>query len=100
LIEETDVVPRDVGGETGLGFEIRPSSSDPYQVYSIHHLPAAGSPGVSGELVRTEPEEVKGARVFSFGFDEGDPVGIYQIDVFVDDRLVRSAAVEVVEPTK
>ena len=106
LIEETTVVPRDVGGETALGFEIRPNSDEPYAVYSIHHLPKMPADlGSSGALtltddggIRTDTEKVHGPRVFSFGFDEGDPLGTYKIDVYVNDRLVESASIEVVEP--
>lgn len=105
LIEETTVVPRDVGGETALGFAIYPSSDQPYEVYSIHHLPEVPANLGSGTLtltddggIRTGTERARGPRVFSFAFDEGDPLGTYKVDVYVNDRLVDSASIEVVEP--
>jgi hypothetical protein len=106
LIEETKVVPRDVGGDTALGFVIYPTSDQPYEVYSIHHLPALPKDlGSSGTLtltddggIQTDTETARGPRVFSFGFDEGDPLGTYEIDVYVNNRLVGSASIKVVEP--
>jgi hypothetical protein len=106
LIEETTLVSRDVDGETALGFAVYPSSDEPYEVYSIHHLPELPADlGSSDTLtltgdgrIRTDTEKAHGPRVFSFGFDEGDPVGTYKIDVYVNDRLVGSASIDVVEP--
>jgi len=100
------LVPRDVGGDTALGFVIYPSSDQPYEVYSVHHLPELPADlGSSGTLtltddggIRTDTDKAQGPRVFSFGFDEGDPLGTYKIDVYVNDRLVESASIQVVEP--
>ncbi len=48
--------------------------------------------------IRTDTERAQGPRVFSFAFDEGDPLGMYTIDVYVNDRLVESASIQVVDP--
>lgn len=48
--------------------------------------------------MKTRTEAVVGTRVFSFGFDEGDPVGLYRIEVFANDQLVGSASIQVVDP--
>ncbi len=102
LLEETTVVPRDVGGLTALGFEVRPAKAEPYEIYSVHHLPKPPpkSPSFTATEdggLRTETATVRGPRVFSFGFEEGDPLGTYRIDVYVNDRLIKSASLEVVE---
>jgi hypothetical protein len=106
LLEETTVVPRDVGGDTALGFVIYPSSDQAYDTYSIHHLPEnpahLGSAGTLKSTadggIRTDTERAQGPRVFSFAFDEGDPLGMYTMDVYVNDRLVESASIQVVDP--
>jgi hypothetical protein len=106
LLEETTVVPRDVGGDTALGFVIYPSSDQAYDTYLIHRLPGLpvhlGSAGTLKSMadggIRTDTERAQGPRVFSFACDEGDPLGIYRIDVDVNDRPVESASIQVVDP--
>jgi len=106
LIEKTSVVPRDIDGDTALGFEIHPPGDNPYEVYSLHYLPngssappsSQGFEAVAGGGIRTPTEKVVGSRVFSFGFDETDPLGTYRIEVFVNNRLVAQASMQVVDP--
>jgi hypothetical protein len=106
LVERTSVVPRDVGGYTALGFEIHPPGDEPYQVYSVHYLPEARVPAplpdgfeaVANGGIKTSTDTVVGPRVFSFGFDETDPLGLYRIEVFVNGRLAGEASIQVVEP--
>ena len=106
LVEKTAVVPRDVNGLTAIGFEIHPPDSEPYQVYSVHYLPGAKVPAplpagfepVGNGGIKTSTDTVVGPRVFSFGFDETDPLGLYRIEVFVNGQLAGEASIEVVEP--
>jgi len=106
LIERTLVVPRDIGGDTALGFEIHPPGNEPYEVYSVHHLPSdstatpssAGFEPAANGGIKTPTERVVGPRVFSFGFDETDPIGVYLIEVFANDQLVGNASIRVVDP--
>ena len=104
LLDESDVVPRQVDGVSGIGFVVIPSSAAPYSVYSVHRLP--GAPRTVGKSLdlqpdgsfRTRAESAQGACLFSFAFDADDPLGTYGIDVYVDGRLVRSAEIRVVAP--
>lgn len=106
LVERTSEVPRDVGGDTALGFEIHPPSNEPYRVYSVHYLPRAnadvplpeGFEEVADGGIKTPTDTVVGPRVFSFGFDEADPIGIYRIEVFVNDQPAGAASIRVVDP--
>ena len=106
LVEKTTVVPRDVNGLTALGFEIHPPSSEPYQVYSVHYLPGSrvltplpkGFEPFGNGGIKTSTDTVVGPRVFSFGFDETDPLGLYRIEVFVNGQLAGEGSLEVVEP--
>ncbi len=91
-LHETKRITRDPGRCPGWSFIVDPPSDSPYEVYSIHHLPAP--PGaLSGNLERqargfkTPVAHVQGVRRFDFDFDEDDPVGAYRIEVFVNGTL-------------
>jgi hypothetical protein len=91
-LRETKRITRDPGRCPGWSFIVDPPSDSPYEVYSIHHLPAP--PGtLSGNLERqaagfkTPVEHVQGVRRFDFDFDEDDPLGAYSIEVFVNGKL-------------
>jgi hypothetical protein len=102
LLEETTIVPRDVDGMTGICFSIRPPDDEIYETYSVHYLP---SPPGDDDPQASRPdggivmptERVRGERLFSWGFDDNDPLGPYRIQVFVNGSLVAEKTIEVVD---
>ena len=107
-LQETRTISADPRGRPGWCFIVDPPTDAPYEVYSIHYLPVP--PGkLTGEFkeespdravggLKTEIKRVDGVRPFCFDFHAGDPVGEYQIEVFVDGALKTTLRLQVVAP--
>lgn len=104
LAEETTVVARDLSNRSGLGFAVDPPNGDLYEIYSVHRLPKIPASFKStaeifltadGRL-QTKTDSVSGPRMCSYGFDPDDPIGTYEIEVFVNGRLAGQASISVV----
>jgi len=92
----------------GFCFIVDPPTDAPYEVYSVHYLPAvpailtgdfAGKStdrAPSGMTTRTE--RTNGIRPFCFDFHDGDPIGTYKVHVFINSSLSANFDLEVTEP--
>jgi hypothetical protein len=107
-LRETHTVTMDPARKPGYCFLVQPPNDEPYQIYSVHHLPAAPerltgafdklSPSQIAQGVQTPTERTEGVRPFCFDFDPGDPLGGYRIEVFVNDALKATLELDVVAP--
>jgi hypothetical protein len=107
-LRETAVLTMDPARRPGWCFVVEPSNSEPYEVYSIHHLPGppksltrdfqgmAPDSAVTG--IKTNVEHVEGPRPFCFDFNAGDPVGEYRVEVFINGALKTTLRLDVVAP--
>ena len=109
LEEETLTIPLRLR-ETGLrwGFAIVPIRSGEYTWRAVFSLP---SPPQSVGSVYHEVKRIKGsstvsevplhheteATAFVMSFDKGDPIGVWKIEVFINERLARTILFHVVE---
>lgn len=97
LTQETTRIPRIIGPQHLLyGVEITPRQSTGYEVYFVARFPAppkqlsglaSGIPpatAVSG--LKTAVQRARGPSITPFWFDEGDPLGRYSLEVFVNGR--------------
>ena len=99
LSEETATIPlklHDTGFKYGL--VITPPNDQEYTVHFIIHFSAPpkvltgnlSSTDGDASTVRTDPERVTGVNVQTFWFDPGDPLGDQSIDVYINDKLVKT----------
>jgi hypothetical protein len=109
LMQETTRLPRLTRAQ-GLvyGVEITPRQSVDYEVYFVARLPAppkqlsglaSGIPAataVSG--FKTAVQRGRGASITPFWFDEGDPLGRYSLEVFVNGQSRGVIEYDVVAP--
>jgi len=109
LVQETTRIPKLTRSQGFLyGVEITPRQGTDYEVFFIAHLPAApeqlsglasGTPpdtAVSG--IKTPAQRARGPSVTPFWFDEGDPLGRYSLEVFVNGQSKRIIKYDVVAP--
>lgn len=97
-LRQTDTITMDPSRRPGWCFLVDPPTDEPYEVYSIHHLPVPPTQvmGTFDDGLKTKAERVVGGRLFCFDFNDGDPLGEYRIDVFVDGVLKDTLRVGVV----
>jgi len=96
LVREMDRLKLDPTPGVGFGFEISSVEADEtFRVYSVHYPP--NELGTVGDMFVgrapdggyiTREESVRRSQLFSFGFDEGDPLGVYRVDVYANGELV------------
>ncbi len=103
---ESNQITMDPSRKPGFCFLIGPPNANPYTVYSIHYLPEP--PGkLTGsfqgmetrnavEGMKTEEKHIKGVQPFCFDFHQGDPLGTYRIEVFINSVLKETLALEVI----
>lgn len=93
-LHETSTITMDPNRQPGWCFVIDPPNDEPYDVYSVHHLPEAPRT-LSGDFAhqstettehRTATRRADGIRPFCFSFHDGDPIGEYRIIVFINDK--------------
>ena len=109
LMQETTRIPKLTRSQDFLyGVEIAPRQGTDYEVFFIAHLPAApkqlsglasGTPpdtAVSG--IKMPAQRARGPSVTPFWFDEGDPLGRYSLEVFVNGQSKRIIKYDVVAP--
>ena len=89
--------PDDPSFEFGLRF--RPAFPRKMRIRLVHHLPSRPLTvpdshstqileGPSGEcIIRTGSAEYRGEGCIPFRFHAGDPLGVYRVEVFVNDKL-------------
>jgi hypothetical protein len=109
LAEETLTIPLRFR-ESGFrwGFAIIPPSPGEYTWRAVFHLPqppqSVGSVGhivkrsnVSPTLAEIPVRHETEGTAFVMNFDKGDPLGLWKIEVFINDKLARTISFQVVE---
>lgn len=110
LAHETRTIPLRLR-ETGFafGYIYQPSHQDEYTIHDVSYMPAKPVT-LGGEIaihaiesatqgLRTPEYTMRGEHWMEYWFDEGDPLGDYRIDVFVDGRRLDSIRFTVIEDT-
>jgi alpha-D-ribose 1-methylphosphonate 5-phosphate C-P lyase len=108
VAEETTVIPFFMA-DTGFryGFTISHNSNRSYKSYSVHRLPA--SPITVGGIIKKsekptrrietrEEEIIENHSIEEFGFEPGDPLGIYKLDIYINGCVAKSITYKVVTP--
>jgi hypothetical protein len=107
-LRETQEIPLDPTRRPGWCFIVDPPNPEPYEVYSVHHLPSAPK-ALTGDFatsaadealsgIKTEVDRVDGIRPFCFDFHAGDPTGTYRIEVFINGVLSTTLQLHVHSP--
>jgi hypothetical protein len=104
-LQETQSVTMDPTRRPGWCFLVDPPDDQTYEVYSVTYLP--GQPRqLTGDFAgQSEPSaglmsatsRVDGIRPFCFGFDRGDPLGEYRVEVFINGARHTELRMQVVE---
>ncbi|MEE4659952.1 MAG: hypothetical protein V2J89_05745 [Halieaceae bacterium] len=108
LLVETSVLPL-IPVDKGLyfGVEISPESNDPYVIDLVAKLP--GEPKkLSGVFEGTTPRQAQegltfpsykltGVSTIPMGFDEGDPLGIYTLEVYANKNLIKTIEYQAID---
>lgn len=103
ISEETTTIPMKFGDST-YGFEVIPPDEGVHTLQFISHFPYAPKiisgnvyeSGVPSTTMPSQKFEMQGEFVEDLGFDPGDPVGDYSIDILIDGKLVRTIKYTVV----
>lgn len=90
-----------------FGITIQPIIENSYEFYLVLYLPGipkklsgeALSSAVSedGKIFRSPVHKVIGMSAYPMWLDEGDPVGKYKAEIYVNDELVKTIEYEVVK---
>ena len=108
LLVETTTIPL-IPIEKGLyyGVEITPVTEDPYIVELVTKMPSIPRKlsGVFEDAKAEEatkglkfpPYELAGTSAIPMGFDEGDPLGIYTLEVYVNKKLIKTIEYQAIE---
>lgn len=108
IVRETQELTMDPARQPGWCFLVDPPNAEPYDVYSVHHLPGqpetltgnftnrTPSPAAAG--LTTANTRTDGIRPFCFDFLPGDPIGDYRIEVFINGVLKRTVQLHVTPP--
>ena len=106
LATQTLTIPKKLEA-TGFrwGYDIFPQDSADYTHRAVVYLPrppAAVTGGLqvsqdSPTIVKTPLYKAKGQDDYTFTFDEGDPLGEWKIEIFVNDHLTRTFKFQVVK---
>ena len=105
---ETNKLPMDPTKRPGFCFIIDPPNKKPYEVYSISYLPK-NPKKLTGEFqdmklsravdgIKTKTKLLVGIRQFCFDFHQGDPIGKYVMEVFINNTLKTTLNLDVVPP--
>jgi len=87
------------------GYEISPQDAAEYTHRAVVYLPRPPA-AVTGDLetsqdsptiVKTPKYKVTARDDYTFTFDEGDPLGEWKIEIFINDRLTRTFKFQVVK---
>jgi len=110
LTQEATRVPRLTRAQHGLiyGVEITPRHSTDYETYFVARLPAppkqlsglvgGNSPATAVSGLKSAVQRARGPSIMPFWFDEGDPLGQYSLEVFVNGQSRGVIRYEVVAP--
>ena len=89
------------------GIYISPPNNEPYNCYIIAYLP--GTPKMlSGTVkdidsskvtkgLRSPTEKAMGIYILPMWFDEGDPLGKYKLELYINDKLYETIEFEAIE---
>lgn len=93
-----------------FGFRIIPKGKSTYSYYTVSYLPAA--PKVLEGVLNKEPlanyssgfkspeTSATGAIIIPGWFDEGDPIGVYKTDLYIDGVKQKSVEFKVIASLK
>jgi hypothetical protein len=109
LTQETTRLPRLTRSQGLLyGVEITPRHSTDYETYFVARLPAppkqlsglvgGNSPATAVSGLKSAVQRARGPSIMPFWFDEGDPLGQYSLEVFVNGLSRGVIRYEVVAP--
>lgn len=109
LKRETTSIPfitREKG--QAFGAVISPSDESSYRFHTVIYLPASPAkltgdigrvpPAQATEGIRSAPKTTRGKTFVEMWFDEGDPVGRYKVEIYVNDALLRAIEFDTVAP--
>lgn len=109
LKSETTSIPfitRDKGQL--FGAVISPSDEASYRFHTVIFLPATPAkltgqigrvaPMQATEGIRSAPQKTSGKTFVEMWFDEGDPMGRYKVELYVNDGLLRVIEFDAVAP--
>jgi hypothetical protein len=109
VLETTEIPLRYRSDGYLYGVKIAPTEEESsYEVRFVHKLPAApesltgrladDDTTSGGRIIEGSPHAAKGATIFPFGFDKGDPSGDYQLKVVINDKIEAVIDYSVVNP--
>lgn len=103
-LRETGTVTMNPERIPGWCFIVDPPDNEPYEIYSVHYLPEDPQ-NLTGEFAdqqesidgyKTDMSRAEGIQPFCFDFHEGDPLGEYRADVFINGTLKAELRIQVV----
>jgi hypothetical protein len=110
VYSETTTIPliyKDKDPEFRFGYFIKTADTQAFTTYMIMHTPSAFeaysgefkdvNKKDSGNTVQLPSKKTVGWFAQSFRFDRGDPPGQYKIDIWINDKLVRTIDFTVIE---
>lgn len=108
VLRETNEVTMDPSRRPGFCFLIDPPNDEPYEIYSVHYLPAPPEklsgifreydPNTAVSGIKTPIEHAQGIRPFCYDFHPGDPLGEYRIEVFINGTRYTTLPLNVIAP--
>jgi hypothetical protein len=108
-LRETQTISADPRRRPGWCFIVDPPSDAPYEIYSVHHLPSppdkltgdfsGAKPDSGASGLKTAVKRTDGIRPFCFDFNDGDPLGEYKVEIFIDGSLKTTLRLQVVAPS-
>ena len=106
--KETRILPfitKDEGQVYGI--RISPSNNEPYNYYIVAYLPKKPkmlsgalkeiNPGQSTKGIRFPKVKTKGISFSRMWFDDGDPLGTYILELYINDKLYEAIEFEAIE---
>lgn len=97
--------------ETGFcfGYAIDPPDGRAYLTHEVIHLPAPPrhidfqmpiETIDGGRIIRTPNIHRRDHMIYPFCFSQGDPLGPWKLDIFINDEIARVVRFQVVEPAR
>ncbi len=110
VYSETTTIPlifKDDDADFRFGYSVRYSDDQTFTTYLVLHPPATfekysgdlrdADRNEGGKAIQTPPQTARSGFAYSFRFDRGDPPGQYKIDIWINDKLIRTIDFTVVE---
>lgn len=111
--ETRDVLTRDPERRPGFVIVAEPPprlAGNEYELHTVHYLPgeptelrgefASEVPEAAKVGLHTPPRTYRGTASLQFHFDEGDPLGPWRVEVYIDGEFKKAVKFQLVEPTE